>query len=95
MLDKPIYTEAIHAERIQKMLESDDPCDCCPASLNFNSRNSPSHPWAYDNDLIQPAPCVVCRAFVGARDNLCPCHKLGPEGAIKATWIALEEKGYY
>jgi len=29
------YTEKIHAQRLLKMLEKDDPCACCPAAKNF------------------------------------------------------------
>lgn len=82
------YTESIHAHRLLKMLEMDDPCEQCPLSC-------------LPDDKIYGSRfhCDLCREFVGYSSlyyswTYCPCFYFGKHEAIKRTWIALEERGY-
>ena len=85
------YNEKQHAKNLIAILEKDGTCNKCPASEEYYSVNEP----------IDGA-CRVCNKFIGISipENVrnsecrCPCHVLGPEEAVKRTWIALEEKGY-
>ena len=87
------YTEAIHAERLIKILNKKDTCNKCPATKRFSSRGYPSK--LYFNN-----PCTICQKFVGLKfrygwiEKKCPCNRLGEDKAIKKSWIALEKKGY-
>ncbi|HEA65423.1 hypothetical protein LCGC14_2079760 [marine sediment metagenome] len=87
------YTEAIHAQRVKKMLEKKEPCKgTCPAKkrYGFSKDFITGHRW----DATPPA-CSICRGFVGHNDDVfCPCPGFGPEEAIRRTWLALEAKGY-
>ena len=87
-----IYTEKIHAERVQKMMKG-DPCACCPAAPYFDAYQNSYTMWCNPNP---DSACGICKKFVGLdpENSRCPCDQLGYEEAIKQTWIALEEKGY-
>jgi hypothetical protein len=76
------YTEKVHAQRLIKVLESGDTCRKCPASPEYSQG---------------PDGCEICLNFI-LPDCIdipsCPCYSLGPQEAVKRSWIALEEKGY-
>ena len=92
------YTENIHAERLLKMLNKEDPCYHCPAAKYFNPDNPADELW----DEKASSCCNICLAFVGlpaipnhkVLGELCPCRVLGNKEALKRTYTALEEKGY-
>ena len=85
------YTEAIHAERLLKILKKDT-CNKCPATKYFNDGGHPGR--LYKNT------CEICQKFVGLKYrpesifNICPCKRLGKERAIEKSWLVLEKKGY-
>jgi len=78
-------SEKEHAEALLKILEDPNCCDLCP----------------HGKYTVDRAYCETCRAFVfllpyalsGALWR-CPCCVLGPEEAVKRSWLALEAKGY-
>jgi len=75
------YTEKIHASRLLKMLESENPCswEVCP-----------NNQGECNNSI-----CVMCKKFIGCYAHFkCPCYELGKQEAIKRTWLALQRKGY-
>lgn len=89
------YTEKVHAKRLIKMLEKPEPCNCCPAQLNFKINTGfisgvVGYGWgSYD-------ACRVCKAFIGLSPNSqgCPCYRMDRERALELTREALKEKGY-
>ena len=83
------YTEKVHAKRLIKMMEINNPCIHCPAEPRFDSDGILISMWNYG---IGADPCKICYKFVDTCG--CPCNILGQEEAIKRSWIALEEKGY-
>lgn len=102
-MEKPVYTEAIHAERLIDMLETTEVCLSCPAAFRFSSQENATKMWDISRDVDHleikndKHPCVVCRRFVGIPLNIfrCPCHCFAnSDQAVAITWIALEEKGY-
>jgi len=81
---KPM-SEKEHARVLIKILERKRTCSLCP----------------YGKYTVDCAYCETCRAFVfllpyAVSEDLlrCPCQVLGPEEAVKRSWIALEAKGY-
>uniref|UniRef100_A0A6M3IPF8 Uncharacterized protein n=1 Tax=viral metagenome TaxID=1070528 RepID=A0A6M3IPF8_9ZZZZ len=85
------YTERIHVQRLIKMLNKKDPCNCCPAAYYYAGHNLPYIMW----DIDKQNPCVVCTKFVEIYETIgayCPCNVLGKERAIKRTWEMIEEK---
>jgi hypothetical protein len=104
-MEKPVYTEAIHAGRLVEMLEKAEVCLSCPAAPRFSSQENATKMWNVDRDVDDSCvvikndkhPCVICRRFVGLPLSTfrCPCHYFGsPNWVVEVTWIALEEKGY-
>ena len=94
---KKRYTEAIHKERLIKVLEKKHTCIYCPAAPYLYGDRGPSLMW----DTMEGIhPCDICTTFIGLKRikrgyiGKCPCNVLGPEEAVKRSWIALEEKGY-
>lgn len=81
------YTEELHVSYLLQLLSTPNPCLQCPTP--------PFKMWVLK-------ACPVCRMFVGITQKLanpyyrarCPCYALGPEEAIKRTWLALEAGGY-
>ena len=87
------YTEKIHAERVQKMLEKKNPCLCCPATPYYDDSKNANKMWS--KSYYDSTPCKICTTFLGMSSRFtCPCKYFGPEEAIERTLIALEEKGY-
>lgn len=85
--NKPAYTTEIHVARLEVMLELGDPCNMCPASVNFSVVESgPKHLW----DSF-PDPCQICREFIDVEGLWCPCSKLGKYEALRRTYLAIEE----
>ena len=90
--NKPAYTTEIHVARLEVMLELGDPCNMCPASVNFSAGGlGPEYQWD-----SYPLPCQICREFVDATDRQvegcwCPCSKLGKNEALRRTYLAIEE----
>lgn len=92
----PIYTEKEHAKCLIQLLEHDNSCNHCVATID-HSGNTMKDIWNGSSFSI----CSRCIEFVGysKRKDLsvtswCPCHQLGAKEAAKRSWIALEEKGY-
>jgi hypothetical protein len=81
------YTEKIHAQRVEKIMNKKDPCDLCPAGKYYEGHRI-AEMW--DNGL---EACQICKTFVGSKPY-CPCGKFGREEAIRRTRIALKKKGY-
>ncbi len=92
MKRKRKYTEAVHARRVQKVIEKENPRKHCPAQPRYkiNSWN------AFANWIARgQAVCITCKDFIGmGYDKGCPCVHLGLTEAIKRTRQALKAKGY-
>lgn len=92
------YTEKIHAKRLLGMLNKKNPRLCCPFQNFYYSRDhNPKRISSISCIDEQEDVCRVCTAFVGLdwdNGDSCPCDELGYYGALKRTYIALEEKGY-
>ncbi|KKN31165.1 hypothetical protein LCGC14_0826740 [marine sediment metagenome] len=96
MSRKRRYTEAVHARRVQKVIEKPNPQRHCPAQPRYE-RNSLNgfEVWEYVWEEPRKTVCTTCKGFIGMEYNYgCPCVHLGVEEAIKRTWLALEQKGY-
>ena len=90
-----IYTEAVHAANLIKMLalEAKDGREMetmCPSAFNMDAYNEPG-----ENDE-EGECCNMCVRFVEMHEDdcRCPCIAFGETGAIKRTKNALKEKGY-
>ena len=99
MQRKRKYTEAVHAKRVQKVIEKEEPGNHCPAQKNYGvNTGHRGLLWmgAKDNSSFVKACCTICKGFIGLRvaGRLCPCRKLGEKEAIKRTRQTLKEKGY-
>ncbi|KKL99869.1 hypothetical protein LCGC14_1810120 [marine sediment metagenome] len=89
MQRKRKYTEAVHAKRVQKVIEKEKPSKHCPAQPRYKI-NSPN-PFAAWKGVV----CRICKDFIGIEyDCGCPCARLGLTEAIRRTRQALKEKGY-
>jgi hypothetical protein len=96
------YTEKFHAKRVIGVLEAGDTCHMCPAMQRFRigskvterARPTLKSKRDYYNRHIKASVCEMCGSFVGAWRGGCPCLTMGPDRAVKAAWLALEEKGY-
>ncbi len=87
------YTEAIHARRVKRVIEKENPLKHCPAQPRYE-RNSPN-PFAAREEGLRRTVCITCKDFIGMEyDKGCPCAHLGLTGAIKRTKKALKKKGY-
>jgi len=87
-----VYTEAIHAKRVGKMLLKTNVCRKCPAAPYFDGAARISKKWSPKSD-----PCKICAEFVGVVPDdwqSCPCSVLGKDEAIRRTWEVLKQKGY-
>ena len=101
MQRKRKYTEAIHAQRVKKVIEKKEPNKHCPASRKFGT-DSVYHIWAapYDDEVPEAKkPCHICTGFLGLSHytpagRRCPCVRLGTKRAVELTWQKLEQKGY-
>jgi hypothetical protein len=92
------YTTKEHVYRLKLMFNkieknSDLSCDdLCPAARELSSNQMDHSIWIND-------PCVVCRGFLGIKDELrtdhsqlCPCHFYGDsEAAHSVTWKAINK----
>ena len=92
------YTEKLHAEGLLEIFSQEKPCGHCPSKI-MRERLS-IHSWSGErwdfiiNDKTTPQ-CDVCWDFIGGdRWAICPCRDDNETRAAKATWLALEEKGY-
>ncbi|KKM75043.1 hypothetical protein LCGC14_1394220 [marine sediment metagenome] len=101
MKRKRKYTEAVHAKRVQKVIEKERPGNHCPAGRKFKKEPIYELWEAPRGDEIPEIkkPCFICTEFLGLRHytpmgEYCPCHRLGTKRAVKLTWLALKEKGY-
>ena len=54
-MNKPTYTEKVHAQRLLKMLKRKDPCGCCPAAKSFDSSKDCTELWNYEKEI----PCTA------------------------------------
>ena len=97
------YTENIHADRLITFLErSPEVCQTCPAGDRdweaFGKYFKEDQLCAVTCDFTRfftHKCCVVCKDFLNLdADASCPCGALGENEAVKASWLALEEKGY-
>ena len=78
-----------HAARLLTILDNRYPCTYCPwfDRVYFKGRDFSSH-------------CEICHNFIGItfiedeKPRKHPCDILGPEEAIKRTWLELERRGY-
>ena len=94
-MKKQIYTEKIHARKLIEILEKEDACNKCPASVGFNKCLGATEKWIINDDNNHP--CDICRSFIGLTKQLgkiCPCISLGKEKAIEITYEVLKSKGY-
>ena len=87
---KKRYTEAVHAQRVKKVIEKKRPCDHCPAQPRYVLLRV-FDAWEESQSFV----CKICKNFIGLEPSIfCPCGELGPKEAVRRTWLALEEKGY-
>lgn len=88
------YTLDFHVKRLEKMLNRENTCDCCPARQNLNPNRVPLQ-MAVLNSLwgvnhIDHEVCNMCRNFIDLdATGGCPCIILGKEEALKRTDKAL------
>ena len=88
------YTEKIHAEGLLEIFSQEKPCGFCPSKIMRERLTifSWDGEWCDDSS---PPQCKVCWDFIGGdRWAICPCRDGNETRAAKATWLALEEKGY-
>ena len=95
------YTRDIHAERLERMLNKNNPCVYCPATPRFSQLQETENFWYVDYYMFGEDPnhpCRICRRFIGLKSRLnedmykrCPCHTLGPEKAIKNSLKAIKQ----
>lgn len=89
-MTRPTYTEKLHAYRLKKLFEREEPWRGCPAAKGFDSGKSPDDLWNYE----KRDPCKVCTEFVGLKSkDRCPCFAL--KDPIGETHQALKQKGYF
>jgi len=98
------YTEKIHAEGLLEIFSQEKPCSHCPSKIMRERLTIFSWDGEWWGDTIwddtinhEPSPpqCKVCWDFIGGdRWAICPCRDGNETRAAKATWLALEEKGY-
>ena len=87
------YTEAIHRERLKKMLKKKNPCGLCPGAPRFKCGKGVLREYVFNPNHRDNQICKVCKDFVGMKEKRsCPCLMLGEEEAIKRTVIALEKR---
>jgi len=86
------YTEKIHAEGLLEIFSQATPCGSCP-SQKMRERYDVEY-WDGEKQGLEPQ-CDVCWDFIGGeRWANCPCYDGNQARAAKATWLALEAKGY-
>ena len=88
------YTKEIHEQRLRKMLDKKEPCNCCPAGRGYQPDTFER--WGvdvwYGDDGY--AVCSICRTFIGLKPRpsgvkRCPCLVLGKKRALMRTYEAL------
>ena len=90
MKRKRKYTEAVHAKRVQKVIEKKCPGDHCPAQPRYVLLRV-FDAWEESQTVI----CKICKNFIGLEPSIfCPCGELGPKEAVRRTRQALKAKGY-
>lgn len=94
-----------HAKRVIALLEQPESCRACPgqALMDLQPRciNLLDMEMAFRvGNAISNYCYNICRSFISITEeedeacDHCPCLILGPAGAAKRTWLALEEKGF-
>jgi len=93
---KPRYDLAYHVERLEKMLQKEGACSCCPAYQHFDIERDPlavasEYSSRWQSNRVRKEICTMCRKFVGLESSSgCPCKVLGAEKAIKLTEKAID-----
>ena len=88
------YTEKLHAEGLLEIFSQERPCGRCPADIGKEKQRASTW-WENEKRFFYDDYCGVCWAFIGGdRWAICPCWDDNETRAAKATWLALEAKGY-